>query len=63
MAEQAASRPADWELAKENIQPLKQGRKMAKLINCLQVLMIYHCFWGPLLTSFSDPDQHRYGIP
>ncbi len=36
MADQAG-RPADWEMAKENIQPLKQGRKMAKLANCLQV--------------------------
>jgi hypothetical protein len=37
MAEQPSGPVADWELAKENIQPLKQGRKMAKLSTCLQV--------------------------
>jgi hypothetical protein len=42
MADQAG-RPADWEMAKENIQPLKQGRKMAKLANCLQVC--FQRFW------------------
>ena len=28
--------PAEWELSKENIQPLKQGRKASKLSNILQ---------------------------
>ena len=28
---------AEWELSKENIQPLKHGRKMATLNNILQV--------------------------
>jgi len=34
--EQATGSPAEWELSKENIQPLKQGRKASKLSNILQ---------------------------
>ena len=30
------SSSAEWELSKENIQPLKEGRKAAKLANILQ---------------------------
>eukprot|EP00090_Calanus_glacialis_P045458 TRINITY_DN8444_c0_g1_i3.p1 TRINITY_DN8444_c0_g1~~TRINITY_DN8444_c0_g1_i3.p1 ORF type:complete len:1504 (-),score=632.87 TRINITY_DN8444_c0_g1_i3:217-4728(-) len=34
--EQASVSPAEWELSKENIQPLKGGRKASKLANILQ---------------------------
>jgi len=34
--EQAKGSPAEWELSKENIQPIKQGRKASKLSNILQ---------------------------
>ena len=32
----SVNNPAEWELSKENIQPLKGGRKAAKLNNILQ---------------------------
>jgi len=34
--ERGTASPAEWELSKENIQPLKQGRKASKLSNILQ---------------------------
>jgi len=34
--EPASGNPAEWELSKENIQPLKGGRKASKLANILQ---------------------------